>query len=239
MKMDFQVTLSEADFGKLIHKYHFKEEDMEKVRGLYQALWPLFDVHAYYEWKKAGDDPDLSVTYPEYLVVFLTIGKGPDELQDFYESRECISESYIIDCIGLEVMMKAYEKFIKKIQETSGKWAQKIDFFGDTYPITQMRDCMERMEEMDISMNEKFVLSPSKSVAFYLPVNADEKPKKDPCHICENCANTQCMFRTEAKGISKNETKKSGVIPKNIKEADTAKASQVKPYGYTRIFGDK
>lgn len=221
--IDININLEETDLEKIIKRYHFRDTDRHSLQALNRALFPLLQIKGYYLWKgKAAQD-----LYEDYAVVFLTLGSGVDDLQDIYLARQCLSEAYMIECITMEILNQAYEVLVKKLQKETGKWAAKIDFLGDTYPLEMLPKLYEGFEQMDITFNEQLVLSPRKSVVFLLPMS--EKRMENPCHICENCNNTECLFREET---LKNE--------KEIKLVNKRKKifpMQANTYGYQRIFG--
>ena len=205
----------------MIARYHFRAEDIPIIQSLSQVMQPLLRVRAYYVWQKR----DSVISYDDYAVVFLTLGNGVDRLQELYMEQNCLSEAYMIDCIALEYLTKAYEEFVRLIQKETGKWAVKIDFLGDTYPIEMLSTLIQKFDKMEIGYNEKFVLTPSKSVAFLLPMS--DARTKNPCHICENCSNTECLFRKDSRG------KKEG-----MRSSDNQQAMP-NTYGYQRIFGER
>lgn len=221
--VDILVNLETEDLNHIIQRYHFREEDFISLQALSRVMMPLLQAKAYYLWKGKGD----TIQYEDYAIVFLTLGKGIDDLQDVYLNSRCLSEAYMIECIALEMLTKAYEEFVKRVQRETGKWAVKIDFLGDTYPMTLLPELYEKFGQMDISYNEQMVLTPGKSVVFLLPMS--ERKTKNPCHVCENCSNKECLFRKECltKGKRLEESgRKRNVIPFNVNT-----------YGYQRIFG--
>lgn len=216
---ELSVHLKKDDIEQLIMRYHFRTDDIVLLQSLSQAMQPLLRVKAYYVWQKQ----DSSIAYEDYAIVFLTLGEGIDRLQELYMDQKCLSEAYMIDCIALEYLTKAYEEFVRYIQKETGKWAVKIDFLGDTYPVTMLPKLIQKFDDMKIGYNEKYVLTPSKSVAFLLPMS--KARTKNPCHICDNCSNTECLFRKDSRGRKEEKGRKEGqpVIPNT--------------YGYQRIFG--
>ncbi len=203
IQKNLMVTLETEDFKNMMLKYHFRKEDFASLQSLSCMLVPLLRAKAYYVWKEKGD----VISYERYAVVFLTLGDGPDALQEIYLSRNCLSEAYMVECIALELLTKAYEEFVKIMQQETGMWAVKIDFLGDTYPIEILPKLYQEFGQMDISYNEKLVLSPGKSVVFLLPVS--EKKAEYPCDICKNCGNQDCLFRQkDLKEERKDKTEK-------------------------------
>lgn len=184
-----QIKMTKEDLKRAAERYHFREEDFPLLDALYQSIQPLLQVKAYYRWGKK----EIQIPYEEYAVVFLTLGDGVDALQEVYLERNCLSEAYMIECVSLEILNKAYEEFVKQFQKKTGKWVEKIDFLGDTYPIEMLPDLYKEFDSMDITYNEKLVLLPAKSVAFLLPLSVEKQ--ENPCHICSNCRNNGCTER--------------------------------------------
>ena len=189
---DITIHVEPEDILRTMQQCHFREEDFASLQALSRAMAPLLRAKAYYVWEKR----DEKVSYDDYAVVFLTLGNGVDALQELYLDRNCLTEAYMVECIALGLLEKAYREFIKEVQRETGKWAQKIDFLGDTYPIELLPRLYREFGQMDISYNEKMVLSPQKSVVFLLPMSSGKKG--DACNICENCSNKGCVLRSAA-----------------------------------------
>jgi hypothetical protein len=193
------------------------------LQPLYAAMLPVVRARAYYIWR----EKDAQIAYEKYALVLLTLGEGVDALQQVYQDRQCLTEAYMIECLALELLEKAYEEFVKQIQRESGQWAVKIDFLGDTYPLEWLPKLYSEFDTTEIVYNEKMVLSPSKSVAFLLPMSETEKKESSLCRICENCSNQSCMFRTEA-----NRAERHG-----MELQKKAHNRNIHTYGYQSIFG--
>lgn len=233
---EFSVNLTKKDIQDIIMRYHFRKEDEVLLFALYHAMQPFVRIKGYYQWKN-GDDV---IQYKEYAVVFLTLGDGIDDLQDLYMNKGCLSEAYMLECISLEMLMKAYEELVKQLQREYGKWVEKIDFLGDTYPMELLPELYHGFEGITITYNEQLVLIPGKSVVFLLPVI--DKQIENPCHICKNCKNEACLFRKKEQGKD-NESSREWKDFSAGKETDFAarrleiSASNRNTYGYQRIFG--
>ena len=55
--------------------------------------------------------PEDEVSLSHYAYGFVTLGTGMDELSALYLNHEQIQEAYIVDCISLVLLSKAYEAF--------------------------------------------------------------------------------------------------------------------------------
>lgn len=223
-KHKLMVSLDDDDLIKMMRRYHFSDSDYEDILAMSRAMEPLVDINAFCVYKESY----AKIEEKNFYMVFVTLGDGIDRLQGLYADRQCLSEAYIIDCIGSELLMKAYEKLVKELQKECGKWAKKIDFLGDKYSMELLPELYEECKPEGIRYNEQFVLIPSKSVVFLLPMS--EKKTNDPCLICANCGNKDCIFRTKAE-----------VIPDNrigMNYADNMSEERMHyTYGYMKIYG--
>lgn len=187
--VDIRINMGSEDIKHIIKRYHFREEDFLSLQALSGSMAPLLQVKAYYLWKSG----DSLIPQKDYAAVFLTLGSGVDEMQEIYLSKNCLSEAYMIECIAIEMLYKSYGELIREVQRQTGKWVEKMEFLGDTYPIELLPKLYREFGQMDISYNEKFVLSPGKSVVFLLTMS-DEKREGD-CSLCESCGNKTCILR--------------------------------------------
>lgn len=216
------AALAQKDFDNMITRYHFRREDRTMLWSLYQALVPLLDIRACFLSKPHLRDVDLR----KYAAVFLTLGSGIDALQDVYLQGNHMSEAYMLECIGMELLTRAYGALAGKIQISEGGAAVRMHFIGEQYPYSVMDEMREQMGETGISFNAQYSMSPQKSVAFLLEfadtvlareLTGETIPRHTHnsfchgqlAHICSGCNNVDCEYRQ--------------------KENNT--------YGYQRIFG--
>lgn len=229
MKQTIALEYHDKFIDKVINHYHFMGQDTAKLQALYQAVLPLIQVEAHYVYA-----PELKVEYKDKVVgqaaenalVFLTLGHGMDQLQDVYMGANCLQEAYMLDCIGLELLTEAYEEFVKMLQRDTSKWAIKMDFLGDNYPLEELPKLHCQVfadSDASITYTPQFLLNPKKSVAFFLPLS-EERVTMNPCHVCSQCKNVECIFRQE-------KTKTTGY--------QVRKPANVYSYGYQRTFGDQ
>lgn len=207
------VSLKKEDFNNMITRYHFQQTDKPMLQGLYQALSPLLDIHACYLSTAQLSHVDLE----QYAAVFLTLGDGIDALQNLYLQSNHVSEAYMLECIGMELLTKAYEAFAGKLQKSLERRAVRMHFIGDTYPYSIMDEMREKMGEINISFNAQYSMTPQKSVAYLLELaEIDGKAYKQEyamarseqikhthntlCHVhlahmCADCKNVDCEYR--------------------------------------------
>ncbi|MDE5965705.1 MAG: hypothetical protein K2G89_02610, partial [Lachnospiraceae bacterium] len=130
-----------------------------------------------------------------------------------YLERLCISESYMLVCIGLSLLTGAYEDYAGRMQLRTGMRAVRLHFIGERYPFSMLDKIADLVGKTDISYNAQYVMTPKNSVAFLLELEASDIPtagvlegahraaaRSSLCHvrlayICENCANMDCPYR--------------------------------------------
>lgn len=228
--ISLEIQPDEEDLKNLIRRYRFAESDYAQLSALSRALQPIMQARAYYIWKQK----EAPISYEDYAVVFLSLGDGVDALQEVYLEREAVTEGYMIECLASELLVKAYKECVRQLQAERGKWAEKIDFLGDTYPVELMERFYSDFEGMPITFNAQYVLQPKKSVVFLLPMlPAQEGKKHAPCHICGNCKNTDCIFR------EKSDTENVRAEGDALRRKKLRSGMAVNTYGYQRIFEKK
>lgn len=242
--MEYKSLKSEKNetvINQVIKRYHFLEQDRESLSVLYQALLPLIRTEVFYIWNpvlKTEEMPKCETTSKcetmqsnadagdekneNQALVFLSLGKAMDEFQSLYMDSGCLREAYMLECIGLELLTEAYEEFVKQVQQDTHKWAKRLEFVGDNCPIETLPGLYRQVftEPGPITYSEQCILSPKKSVAFFL-IMSDKKVDSKPCHICSQCKNKDCIFRQAAPDSEKIYT------------------GNRYSYGYQRFFGQQ
>ena len=131
MKCKLLPKLSSGDLKDFCDRFHFPAKELRRIQAIYQALLPLVDCYAYYSLKQ--DLPEISLSH--YAYGFVTLGNGVDEFSELYLNHEQIQEAYIVDCISLLLLSKAYEDFAHMIEGESSLYLEKLSFLGDDYPL--------------------------------------------------------------------------------------------------------
>lgn len=129
----------------------------------------------------------------ERIAVIVTLGGEFDALQQQYLERECLTESYMLECIGMKLLQIAYGQAAEIIYAATGKWLSDFCFLGESYPLEWMKEIFERLKPDSVTYNEAYVLQPKKSVVFFGGLAAERK--KSGCHICDRCSNLRCAMR--------------------------------------------
>ena len=93
----------------VMKKYHYAEEDYSTIKNMAEQMLPCLKSEA--GWQ----DCDLGETFPEggqsFLAVGITFGKGIDELQEQYLKTGLLTESYMIEVLSSELLLKSYRLY--------------------------------------------------------------------------------------------------------------------------------
>lgn len=214
------IELTDADIHKLLQRYHFTESDYESVMHLYYALLPLVKAEVFIEYNPGYE----FIEYNHYVVIAVTLGEYIDRLIALYSEAEKVSQAYIIDCIGLELLMHAYRKALQEVHVKTGLWVQQMEFLGDKYPINTTLEILQHMQQTHITCNEAFMMSPPKSTVFVAELTDQPKDIDKACTLCKNCKCLSCPNRIG--------------IKEKIQKTDRERRNNMN-YGYQRIFGEK
>ncbi len=164
----------------------------EMIQAIYKALLPLMESYAYYSLNQ-----DLKeVSFSHYAYGFVTLGNGMDELSELYLNHEQIQEAYIVDCISLMLLSKAYEEFAHVVEEQSGLYLTELSFLGDTYSLDLLPQIYEHLAPDTIQLTEGQMLRPLKTATLILHLDTEiHAAVKQLCNTCENCKNFSCPSR--------------------------------------------
>lgn len=185
MREKLEPYIEENAYAQILSRYHFRKGDEARIRELAKRLLSAAEPALYY----APCGP----AEPLRLAVLVTLGAGVDELQRVCTEEERLSESYMIECIAMELLGNAYEQSAEKIYSHYGLWTGRFSFLGDRTPIEEMEMLFEILNPREISYNQAYMLTPKKTVAFYTTLM--EKRQESYCNQCETCRNTRCAHR--------------------------------------------
>lgn len=135
------------------------------------------------------------------LAVIVTLGSGFDMLQERYMQRGRLSEGYMLECIGMELLCNAYEQTAERIYGRTGMWISGFDFLGDREPLSRMTEIFQKIQPREIQYNQAYMLTPKKTVIFL--TDLCEKRKESYCHVCTDCGNMNCPNRKTEERITK------------------------------------
>ena len=156
MKCKLTPGLSSGDWNEFCSRFHFPPDDLPHIQAIYTALLPLVESYAYYSLAQDLD----GVSLPHYAYGFVTLGNGVDELSELYLNHEQIQEAYIVDCISLMLLSKAYEEFAHVVERQSRLYLAELSFLGDTYSLDLLPQIYGRLAPDGIQLTEGQMLRP-------------------------------------------------------------------------------
>lgn len=185
MREKLKPYIEERAYAQILARYHFRKRDEAQLRELTERLVLTAEPALYYGPCREKEQ--------SRLAVLVTLGAKVDDLQRICTEEGRLSESYMIECIAMELLGNAYEQSAEKIYDHYGLWAGQFAFIGDTVPIEEMKTLFDVLKPQDITYNQAYMLTPKKTVAFYTTLA--EKRQESYCKQCETCRNTRCVNR--------------------------------------------
>lgn len=177
------LHFEDKQYDDIIARYHFSPDDLQLLKQVGGFVKKAADPAIYYEMAKDR----------KHMPVIVTLGRGIDELQERYLKRECLLESYMIECISMELLHNAYVCAARQIYESTGLWITDFKFPGDKEPLHRMEEIFRILAPGGIRYNQAYVITPKKTVVF----DADLCTRHKDIHyrICKDCGNLSCPDR--------------------------------------------
>lgn len=209
------VSLCENELKSICSRYHFKDTDLPLLQKVYKEYLHSGMVSAYLKW--CGDAP-------EDAIVLMTLGKKIDHIENSFMEEEQILKAYILECLSMEMLSKAYSKADQYLHDKTGLWCGRYIFPGSDCPLEGVAELVDQLMQEEIIYNEAYTLIPKKSVAYkvYLETTAPDIERR--LQLCGNCSKEICESRMV------NLSADSEISINKKKELN---------YGYQRIFKQK
>lgn len=198
-QLNLQMDLTSAEIKKMQMRYHFQEEDLNELCSFWQVLKPEIHAKAYYEVYLEKESLPKELAFIKELpvvVAIVTLGSGPDCLQELYLKEEQILSAYMIECFSMAVLEKAYELLNIELQKKLGLWINRYEFLGENYSLEKIEDILKCLKQNEVTYNEAFMLLPQKSVVFFGTLCTEPTGN----HLCDTCKNSNCPNREKSKG---------------------------------------
>ncbi len=201
------IAYKEIPMQKFMERYHFEPKDREMVETTVRFVCELVKVQMWIGYREDG------------VVCAITLGKQYDQLSDVV--TEHLLLSYCMECVGMEMLSKAYERVNQHVYERKGCW------IGD-YQFPEGGKAQKQLEKLQgVSVEWKNgMMHPAKSVV--LVAEYVEEQSRSGCEHCMHCGNVDCVFR-------KKQEKENMKL--NYGNASVM-GTQAYSYGVQRIFGN-
>ena len=209
-------------------KFHFEEEQTAEIRKVAREMLPVlqkeaFWVRAAYTWKECpplaeNAETDVEATYEK---VAMSLGNGVDLLQESYSQTGLLLQSYMVETLSGELLMRGYDAYNRYIAAHTDRHVARYHFpgSGDSFPLEMLPELLKDLTQK-ITCNAAFCMLPKKSVVFVSELTQDETVH---CQgICAGCGNITCP----------NRVGENSLIRKRMTDMPLT-------YGYSRIFGLK
>lgn len=227
-KIKLRAELDQAALNHMILKYHFGEDDRELIFSIHNAMKSLVCPSLYIKLGKDEDRLRMSgIQYERYALVLITLGIMVDELEELYGRAEALKNAFIVECLSMEILKKAYEAMEEVVVKKWALYPGEYAFPGDRLPLEYIKDLFCLVPQKEITYNSALAFKPSKSGAFVIELK--NTPGRKKCGICDNCGNLNCSYGNSKKSNHKNKENKNTHSGRN--EGITLN------YGFQRIFG--
>ncbi|MCM1253342.1 MAG: hypothetical protein NC321_11015 [Clostridium sp.] len=216
--------LSPDFLANMCEKFHYEETQIPELREVAGEMLPLMRGEAF--WERGKIRPDKQEEYQDgasvYENVVMSLGAGLDDLQDSYSGKGLLSQSYMLEVLASELLLKGYDAYNRYIKENTDWHVARYHFPGgeEKFPLDMLPRLLEEAGGK-VSCNTAFCMLPKKSVAFVAELTQDEKVQCGA--VCIGCQNTRCQNRIEDGSPEHRRIASMTDMPL--------------PYGYSRIFG--
>lgn len=200
---------------EVCRKYHYDETEKAVLEAVARRMQRCMYEEAAYEQLEREH---------ESAAVIMTLGAGVDVLQDTYAGEGLLSECYMIEALGSELLLRGYVAYNRLVREQSGEHVARYFFLGSDpdHSIEKLPALLEATE-LPVTCTEGFCMLPKKSVAFYAQFTEDESEQCEG--ICVGCGIENCSNRIDQ--YSQNEFCQTDMTDRPL------------TYGYARILGRK
>lgn len=201
------ITYKEILMNPFMERYHFDAKDRQMIEATVRFACELIKVQMVVGYREDG------------IICAITLGAQYDKLSDAVGDHLLLS--YCLECVGMELLSKAYEKVNLHVYEKKGYWIGNYQFPEGEKAREQLR-CLHT----SAVVWKKGMLHPAKSVILVAGYVTDKK--QSGCEHCVHCGNTDCVFR-------KKEEKENSL---SWNGNASAVGTSIYSYGIQRIFGN-
>ena len=187
MRERLQIGMRDEQYREMLARYHFETRDLGRFRQVGALVQEAAKPCLY--WERLTPEKERG----EEIAVIVTLGAEVDELQNRYQQEERLSESYMAECVGMELLRVAYEQAAERIRAHTGKWPAAFAFVGEKEPFARMEEIFRLLAPDGVSYNQAYMITPKKTAVFLTALRAERKDSY--CHICADCTNFACRNR--------------------------------------------
>lgn len=205
-------------------KFHYGEEQITELRAVAEEMLPWMHREAFWERRKSGvmDGQQAGAANGTYEDVVMSLGSGLDRLQEGYQEKGLLSESYMLEALASGLLLAGYGAYNRYVEENRDCHVARYHFPGgeEGFPL-EMVSVLLKGFSGPVVCNGAFCMIPKKSVVFVAELTQDMQIRCGG--ICAGCHNVQCPNRVEEDPLRGRILARMADMPMN--------------YGYSRIFG--
>ena len=204
---------------KVLEKAHYTPEDRELLWDILLKILDCMETDAAWNSLPIRDSSLLKAPIDGAVhEVVMTLGTGVDRLQDEMLSEGKITEAYMIEVLGSEILLLAYEAYNEWVREHTEYVVSRYYFLGTPdVDVEALPDLLKR-SNLSVTCTKGYCMLPKKSVAFYAAMSLDPATKCEG--ICMGCGRKDCPNHMTGDKLSGNR-----VLDRPL------------TYGYARILG--
>ena len=203
----------------VMKKYHYTEEDYPVMQRIAERM--RFCMKTGAGWQDSNAEETFPGREQSFLAVSITLGKGIDALQENYLRDGLLTESYMIEVLSSELLLKSYQAYTKWVAGHRELHVARLHFLGtEGTPGLENLPVLLRELQLPVTCNEAYCMIPKKSVVFYAELTKDVFTKC--AGICLGCGRKDCPNRMEEK--------------ENFPLRFADMTDRPLSYGYARIF---
>lgn len=197
---------SELFLKQVSEKYHYLPKDLPDLLIVAEQMQERILAEASFDVGESREPTEEGLCRG----VVMTLGDGVDRMQDAYTEAGRLTESFMVEALGNEVLLRAYAVWNHWIEEKTDYHVAKYIFLGnnEAHPLEKLPQFLTEVSDV-VTCNESYFMIPKKSVAFYALLTREDGVRCEG--ICQSCGRKDCQNRT--------------------------KEERLLPYGYARIFG--
>ena len=229
-----------AFLESVMSKAHYASEDRELLVDVLGKILDCMEEDAAWGAKdaEAGRAQEMGQVAgaSQAREVVMTLGAGVDRLQEELLSEGKLTEAYMVEVLGSEILLLAYTVFNSWVREHTDFAVKRYYFLGmGERAVIGEADGREKAAEVDLRLSalpgmlersglpvtctEGYCMVPKKSVAFYAELSKDRGVICEG--VCLGCGRKDCPNRMEAGERMKG----NRVLDRPL------------TYGYASIFG--
>lgn len=219
-KIQLNPELTQEDIQTAISRYHYQDTDLPLFFQVYGEVRENLEPEGGYVYSgpererigkeagMAGAEDKAAAAREETMPpggphgscqVIVTLGGGPDRLQESYTAEGMLTESYMAECICMELLRKACGELNEKIGKKYGLLVEKMLFPGSELPLEAMEGIFSQIRQTTVSYNPCYMLSPKKSVVYLAQLG-----NRACGELCDSCGNKDCPNRKTVGQVVKN-----------------------------------